>query len=306
MQDSQKKSVRKRGFTLIELLVVIAIIAILIALLLPAVQQAREAARRSSCKNNLKQWGLALHNYHETHSGFPPGYFGNGNRMGFHVMLLPFVDQAPLYNQFNFDVPYDNSANSALREESFAILHCPSYGKTDVNGNTRQKTHHYYGIMGAKGTKPGGGTYDIKGYTTQNHGGWATNGILYRNSNIKIRDIHDGTTNTFIMGELSWDPQKVAGAGYTNQRRPWTQGTQTTDSNTSASYSCRNIATVMNSAGYKSGSAYFNDASFGSKHVGGCHFMLGDGSIRFISENIDFATYLAAGSRDDGETLTLE
>ncbi|WP_339729776.1 DUF1559 domain-containing protein [uncultured Gimesia sp.] len=303
------KCSRKRGFTLIELLVVIAIIAILIALLLPAVQQAREAARRSSCKNNLKQWGLALHNYHETHSGFPPGYFGNGNRMGFHVMLLPFIDQAPLYNQFNFSLTYDASTptnNSTLRTESFAILHCPSYGKTDISGSTTQRTTHYYGVMGAKGLKPDGSSYDVYWPSPANHGGWGRNGILTRNSNYKIRDIHDGTTNTFIMGELSWDPEKVSGAGYTNQRRAWTQGTQTTDSTTSASYSCRNIATVINSAGYKSGSAWFNDSSFGSMHVGGCHFMLADGSVRFVSENIDFATYLAAGSRDDGETLSLE
>lgn len=305
MQNSQKYFRRKSGFTLIELLVVIAIIAILIALLLPAVQQAREAARRSSCKNNLKQWGIALHNYHDTHSVFPPGFFGTGNRMGFHVMLLPFIDQAPLYNQFDFKINYGAGVNAPLREESFALLHCPSFGRNDVNGNQSQRTTHYYGVMGAKGIKPDGTAYSVSGNTTTNHGGWATNGILYRNSKIKMRDLSDGSTNTFMIGELSWDPQKIAGAGYSNQRRPWTHGTQSV-SNDAVCYPCRNMATVMNSTGYLINSALFNDSSFGSSHVGGCHFLLADGSVRFISENINFATYLAAGSRDDGEVLPLE
>src|SRR3546814_780854 len=107
--------VSHKGFTLIELLVVIAIIAVLVALLLPAVQQAREAARRSQCKNNLKQIGLALHNYHDTHRVFPPGqmsWFGSdlfplnaGARISWMQQILPFIDQAPLYNSFNWKVP---------------------------------------------------------------------------------------------------------------------------------------------------------------------------------------------------------
>src|SRR3546814_9120006 len=92
----------RRGFTLIELLVVIAIIAVLIALLLPAVQQAREAARRSQCKTNLKQLGLALHNYAESHGVFPPGGFSTGNEIGFQAMILQFIEQAPLYNKLTF------------------------------------------------------------------------------------------------------------------------------------------------------------------------------------------------------------
>ena len=98
--------VSRRGFTLIELLVVIAIIAILVALLLPAVQQAREAARRSSCKNNMKQLGLALHNYHDVHSCFPPGSFGNANSSratNWRASILPFIEQGPAYDQINFE-----------------------------------------------------------------------------------------------------------------------------------------------------------------------------------------------------------
>ena len=121
-----------RGFTLIELLVVIAIIAILIALLLPAVQQAREAARRTQCKNMLKQWGLALHNYHDTHNRLPYGCMGLANstpptnNFGFHVLLLPYIDQAPLYNQFNFSVHYNTAPNLDLKLQKTPLHFCPS------------------------------------------------------------------------------------------------------------------------------------------------------------------------------------
>ncbi len=124
------KKLTRRGFTLIELLVVIAIIAVLVALLLPAVQQAREAARRSACKNNMKQIGLALHNYHDTHSSFPPGYISDRPATNnsswcrssgpfpssvqwapWTVLILPFLDQAPVYNQMNFDIPFQATSN---------------------------------------------------------------------------------------------------------------------------------------------------------------------------------------------------
>jgi prepilin-type N-terminal cleavage/methylation domain-containing protein len=135
-----------RGFTLIELLVVIAIIAILIALLLPAVQQAREAARRSQCRNNLKQIGLALHNYADTHGRFPPGGVcldGAGcwstysasmadprhvsSGASWVTMLLPYFDQSALYNQYRFDLPSANAANATVRRTWLTVLQCPSH-----------------------------------------------------------------------------------------------------------------------------------------------------------------------------------
>jgi prepilin-type N-terminal cleavage/methylation domain-containing protein len=126
---------RKRGFTLIELLVVIAIIAILIALLLPAVQQAREAARRSQCENNLMQIGLALHHYHEAFGSFPPAYVADENGKPMHswrVLILPFLEQNALYDQYDFSEPWDGPTNSRLLESRPSVYACPSHSGATV------------------------------------------------------------------------------------------------------------------------------------------------------------------------------
>src|SRR5579871_6659577 len=132
---------KRKGFTLIELLVVIAIIAVLMALLLPAVQQAREAARRSQCKNNLKQVGLALHNYHEIANMLPPGWVGitagapdiHGlNGWGWASKILPLLDQSTAYNQINFSVDVSNAANNAMRLTTFPVFRCPSDPQPDT------------------------------------------------------------------------------------------------------------------------------------------------------------------------------
>ena len=218
---------KKRGFTLIELLVVIAIIAILIALLLPAVQQAREAARRSNCKNILKQWGLALHNYHDNFNTLPPGAFSAGNRFGFHVLLLPYIDQAPLYSQFNFNLLYDDTtgtpSNKLLKQISTPLHFCPSALVGDQMSTTANEwTLHYYGVAGARGNNPflaGTPAYSHVGNTTTAHGGNSENGMLGVNRNYGFRDVTDGTSNTFMVGEISNHTDPVESSSW----RPWTQ-----------------------------------------------------------------------------------
>ncbi|QDU38531.1 Type II secretion system protein G precursor [Maioricimonas rarisocia] len=314
------KRSRNRGFTLIELLVVIAIIAILIALLLPAVQQAREAARRTECKNKLKQWGLAIHNYHDTHGVFPMGSMGlnnstsrRANNFPFHVMLLPFVDQTPLYNNFDFSFNYNTTSpinNRQNRDRTFATLHCPSARERDKKPSNSGEgwTVHYYGVAGAKGPQPAPltGNWPMRNSSnnTSNHGNHATNGMLYRQSKLRMRDVLDGTSNTFLIGEIS--SRQNTASGWSNSYRAWIQGASN-GNNSFASYACKNVAHPIGPSGWRSGNAnrLFNDVRFGSNHTGGAHFLFGDGSVRFISENIDFATYQAAASRDDGLTLQI-
>lgn len=205
---------RRRAFTLIELLVVIAIIAVLIALLLPAVQQAREAARRSQCKNNLKQLGIALHNYHDTYNmfpvqGFPSFCIQNNNEIdwrngSFLVSILPFIDQAPLFNQWNFNTAQRGAgsfgslgslcdaganANSSLSNRSIPGYLCP----TDASPKN------------AAGGAPGLNYAGNSGNSISWYGNWDLtnqNGVINATRTVNVRDITDGTSNTLLMGEV--------------------------------------------------------------------------------------------------------
>ena len=311
-----RRRFHRRGFTLIELLVVIAIIAVLIALLLPAVQQAREAARRTQCKNIMKQWGLALHNYHGVYNSLPLGAMGVGsgvvgNEFGFHVRLLPYIEQGPLYEQFNMSLHYNEttiSVNRDLKQQRTPLHFCPSARSEDQIANEADTyTIHYFGVAGAKGPRPatiGTGNYDHEGNTTTAYGGFSLNGCLTRNRTYAFRDITDGTTNTFLMGESSDETRD----GWSMSWRPWTQGASA-DSAGAAMYACKNVFGGIGQTGYvfasSSAVGQYNDVRFGSQHTGGAHFVFADGSVNFVSENIDFATYQAAASRSDGEAYQI-
>jgi prepilin-type N-terminal cleavage/methylation domain-containing protein len=304
----------RRGFTLIELLVVIAIIAVLIALLLPAVQQAREAARRTECKNKLKQIGLALHNYHDTFTVFCPSSFSIGSRLSWHYSILPYIDQAPLYNQAEALNPpptinYTSWA-SVFDPVKLPGYLCPSAHNRNVNGYTADttiQTVHYYGVMGPKA--PTGWPYTYQCGTVSAaaecqvpagaaHGGYSRHGVLGRNTKNGMRDIIDGTSNTLLVGEISSFKTKsgVDMGGY----RRWYRGFDGT-----ANSGAKNVVYAINSKAYN-GSNDFNDVSFGSNHVGGTHFLMGDGVVKFISENVDMVAYLSVSSMDGGETQSIE
>lgn len=320
-----KKNVR--GFTLIELLVVIAIIAILIALLLPAVQQAREAARRSTCKNNLKQIGLALHNYHDTHRAFPPGFISvtdaasttfNGHSVwteagstttnsNFHgtswmLMILPYVDQVPLYNNWNFAT--NVVGNSVHAQTDIPGFYCPSRRRkvrrvdTALQLNNHTKGGNDYGgcVGGVNGFHDNGSLPCVHAvHKEQGLPGASTSlnmkfsggdlGILYGNSDTAIRDIDDGASNTIMLGELQ---RLVGGSCPVRSQDGWAVG---------------GVATLFD-VSIDSGGGGLNNNFFqsaGSDHVGGAHFGMGDGAVRFISENISGTLLDSLGSADGGE-----
>jgi len=291
---------RLRGFTLIELLVVIAIIAVLIALLLPAVQQAREAARRTQCKNNMKQFGIALHNYHDTFQMFPIGGFRQGTNIGtgmsWHVGVLPYVDQAPLYNQFNFNViQYNHASNLPLSMNTPPGFFCPSGQLNRSNNGSEQvgsqfaSSVHYYGVMGPKGTNPVSGAAYSVDTSAGGHGDFSRAGLMGRHVSRRMADVIDGTSNSLALGEISWVTA--------NCYRAWIRGADST-----AIGSAKNVNFGINVQAYTASN--FNDVSFGSQHVGGCHFLNADGSVVFLSQNMDLTVYKSLASINGGETAT--
>ncbi len=293
-----------RAFTLVELLVVIAIIGILIALLLPAVQAAREAARRSQCTNNLKQLALGLHNYHDTNKALPAGGW-QAIQLSWHVSILPFIEQQPLFDKFVFTS--DNSYTSTGKDfaPQVAGFLCPSgavinetTGATTIDAN--RFTTHYYGSMGPKGTNPVTGavyTGNIPGQPSAscntNHGGLSNQGLIRTNQTRNFRDISDGLSNTFMLGEISWNKKKSNGS-YPRYRR-WNRGAI----GAADCWICgaKNLAQPINSE-YDT---LFNDMNFGSEHPGGANFAYCDGSVGFVSETVDFGLLLSTASRDGGE-----
>ena len=293
-----------RGFTLVELLVVIAIIGILIALLLPAVQAAREAARRSQCTNNLKQLGLALHNYHDVHLSFPPGGWSTRNQLAWTVSILPFIEQQPLYDTFNQGAS-SYSGNFGPATNRVDAFLCPSSRKlystqaAEAVGAQQCYTTHYYGVMGPQGINPiSGAAYGgLNDTSTTDLGGFANQGILYVDSSTRMAEVLDGTSNTFLVGELSWEDANVY--------RAWHRGAHAYDSSTGegAAAAMKNIEYGINLVRYSSG-PFFNDVSMGSMHPGGTHFAIADGSVRFVSETVDMILYFAAASRNGKEAKT--
>ncbi len=299
---------RRRGFTLIELLVVIAIIAVLIALLLPAVQQAREAARRSQCKNNLKQIGLAMHNYHDLFRGFPPGWIGvdpatgaqsahaGGSGAGWALMLLPQMDQAPLYSKFDLNVPINDPVNAPWIKTTISSLVCPSDAAPAITWQIEEEgspgtvlaelaTANY---IAAFGTEELDGCENAAGTAPVNAQGQCVgNGAVYHNSRTSIRDFTDGTSNTVLVGER----KTKADLGW------WSTWSGMVPEGEEA------FQRVLGSLDHTPNHPDTHLDDFSSFHVGGTHFLMGDGHVRFIGENIDGALYRALGTIKGGEIV---
>ncbi|MBD3672419.1 MAG: DUF1559 domain-containing protein [Planctomycetaceae bacterium] len=324
------RTLKKRGFTLIELLVVIAIIAVLVALLLPAVQQAREAARRSSCKNNLKQLGLALHNYHDSHNQFPPGAIyqpltpggapenGRDARWGatWVISLLPFIDQAPLYAQYDFTqiartgngTPL--TANNLVTRQKLVSMNCPSHPA--VNTFLTQDFDGFAKGNYAASTGAGGTFNRNDSRNTQTRGLFSAVEQFGGN----FSDMLDGSSNAIALGEIinvdsggddrgAWG--WASGPLFSGRARTGTPERFLTPNSNDidcSPYAWNNSTArpvnLRNNPDCTGANAGTGARSF---HTGGVHFTLGDGSVRFISENIDRTTYLNLLSVADGQPI---
>ncbi len=290
-QRHQNTSSRKQAFTLIELLVVIAIIAVLVAILLPAVQQAREAARRSSCQNNLKQIGIALHNYHDVHKCFPPSFFSrsaatnstgikNGYIFygtpgyGWGYSILPFVEQGALFDKFDPNVT--NVRVSTHQPDAQAVLtifRCPSDIGPELNDQRASyATSNYTANYGSRNmtaqTTLSGGT-EAWGYYMN-----SDTGLFSPNSSRRIAEIRDGTSNTIMIGET------VLAEFLGKQRR----GSIWIGAPMGTGYTC-NSMTLNGSVDFRINGS--NPGAFSSFHKGGAQFVFADGSTHFLSENLD-------------------
>lgn len=325
-----------RGFTLIELLVVIAIIAVLVALLLPAVQQAREAARRSECKNKLKQLALAIHNYHDNYRMFPPGTVNGAERTGnpddpngchgggqqciggpWVVMILPYIDQAPLFEQHQKIVSerteavdwYGNGAYTSqgiwIGSERVPFMDCPSHPKNEqLMANGTGLEHLARGNYAA--------CYGAGGYGSSYTNNASVGGLFGNNSNFRMRDAIDGTTNTIMLSELKYRSPGPSSTG--DIRGTWAYGsmganifstlTGPNSNENDAIWGCRHWPDMPCGSSTTGGGAYQNLwAAARSYHTGGVQAALADGSVRFISDNIDLGTWNSLGSRAGGEVV---
>jgi prepilin-type N-terminal cleavage/methylation domain-containing protein/prepilin-type processing-associated H-X9-DG protein len=316
---------RKRtdGFTLIELLVVIAIIAVLIALLLPAVQQAREAARRTQCRNNLHQIGLALHNYLDRSTEFPDAQFLNialpNSAWAWSVMILPELDQAPLYNALNLGVQmFEQAAADPVRlrlmTTPLAVFICPSDPAPNVNLNrpfqAKSSGGLCVGMILSQTTSFAKSNYMACNGNHDNDGIFDSGG-----GRVALKDITDGTSNTIMVGERSspkWARQTAPTGPWAGV---WVGQELTCDGITNVWCLAGKTEYQMNTGQHSDvvGSTTATDQpliAFGSMHTGGAHFLMADGAVRFISENIqwnelpnsynDVGIYHLLGSIRDG------
>ncbi len=293
---------KRRGFTLIEFLVTASIVATMMSLLPAALQQSREAARRSICKNNLKQIGLALHNYHDVHQGFPLAWNarvstpGNGPRSGWQASILPWLDQGPLYEQVMPEVNGSTlpaadalmgSKKKRWLQTELPVYRCPS--------DTTSPTNRIRGNYGTSNYSGNHGSLSLPRWTTGRRTAFwpgqidtprKANGIMYWNSIVRLRDITDGTSNTFLVGERC----VTSGAGI------W-PGVGSNEFENDAVTECSHGSRPNHSP-----------TSFSSAHPDGVQFLFCDGRVEFLNETIqskpvsegDLGTYQRLANRHDG------
>lgn len=347
---------RRRGFTLIELLVVMAVIAVLISLLLPAVQQAREAARRTQCRNNLKQLGLALHNYHDVHQALPAGYYSwptrdgsgpaaaridpqtwdGGPGWGWSTALLPYLEQRNLAAALRGELPIWDASVAGLVEQTFPVFLCPTASGGDdpfvvqdaagnplqINGRTiRLGRSHYVASHGQESCWGECGasitttvftdiyTGQTRTVTVRGDVSLVADGPFYRNSRTRFRDVTDGLSNTIFLGEHSSRLSDKSWAGVVPGA--WTHPRFSTPENGPDAAATLTLVHAGPSGGELdiTGFPIIHPVNFPtlhvgqmySEHTGGGQICLGDGSVRFVSENINLLLWAELSSMGEGE-----
>jgi prepilin-type N-terminal cleavage/methylation domain-containing protein/prepilin-type processing-associated H-X9-DG protein len=303
-------SFRRRAFTLVELLVVIAIIGVLVALLLPAVQAAREAARRTQCSNNLKQLSLAVHNYHDTHRVFPSGSltstqtnYSSGtwcrtgqvahSRAPWTVLILPFIEKTAQHDLFDFSTQFTSTSNvpgTAVNHAQFATNNSSYQCPSDANSKQTNNNICYFGVQG------GGTTPNCTSQTAARV--FFVNGVLFHNSEIGFRDVRDGTTNVFMIGETKYGLTR--GGRADGFHGGWAAASKLDGWGMPLVLAAAMLP--INSFpddGGRVDTLNWQTRLFGSFHPGGCNFALCDASVRFVAETIDLAVYQQVAVRDD-------
>lgn len=306
---------RRNGFTLVELLVVIAIIGVLVSLLLPAVQMAREAARRTQCNNNLKQFGIAIHNYHDTLSGLPNARWGGvaGKVWGSHSQILPYIEQQNVYNLIDFSVPWDHANNAAARASEVSIFKCPSdpqsqsppgwaatnyqgcEGNNPVNGQPNGAFTHGSSVKACRGFQDiTDGLSNTAAFSERLRGDWS-NAIITPRSDILAPGGPKPTTADMALAACRACVPSLTNQFQSNSGAPWLAGTPD------------NFAGYLHIAPPQDRSCHFQPGAqmrtANSGHPNGVNVLKCDGSVGFYTSSIDLPIWRALGSRDQGEPL---
>jgi prepilin-type N-terminal cleavage/methylation domain-containing protein len=315
---------RRHAFTLVELLVVIAIIGVLVALLLPAVQAARESARRTQCANNLKQLGIALHNYELTFQKLPYGanYPGTAKAApGWPALLLPFIEQKNLYESFNFNLPLSDAKNAIPMTTMVPGFGCPSDAESrpgilsnrctccSLGHPVRSTGIWYAGSLGpvyrdtcqfCSNSTASEGNYCCQGESYGNNG--TGPGMFHRSKDgVRFAEVTDGLSNTLMCGE-ALPGQNIHLAAFT---RNLAMAATNVPLNLMATKAQIPTAGMSDSQSHSANPAAMM-TGFKSRHPGGAQFVLGDASVRLLRQSIDYRTYCGLGTRGGSETLQFD